>query len=185
MQILREIISGQAKKLSLFCCIFFISAQISTREYQVKAAFLFNFTQFVDWPESSFSGPQSPLVIGILGADPFGNYLHDLIAGEKINQHPLEIKHFSNADEIGHCHILFINVADKKSIQAVIEKLKGKAILTVGDAHRFSRFGGMIGLYPKDDKVNIEVNLDAVKEGNLTISSKLLKLSKIVSTDKK
>jgi len=163
----------------------FLSAQVSTSEYQVKAAFLFNFTQFVEWPESSFSNSQIPAVIGILGKDPFGNYLQDMIAGEAINHHPLLIKHFSSVEEVANCHIVFINISDKKTLQAIIDKLKGKTILTVSDASRFSKLGGMIQLSTRDDKVTIEINLNAIKAENLVVSSKLLKLSQIVSTDNK
>ncbi len=168
----------------LFSAVF-LSAQISNREYQIKAAFVFNFTQFVEWPATSFFNAQSPAVIGILGPDPFGNYLQDLITGEKMKQHPLVIKHFSNVEEVHNCHILYINSSDKKVIENIIEKLKGKNILTISDANRFSKLGGMVRLYTKNDKVNIEINLEAAKEEDLVVSSKLLKFSQIVTTDKK
>lgn len=169
----------------VLCFAFSVSAQTSNREYQVKAAFLFNFTHFVEWPANSFTSPQAPLTIGILGTDPFGNYLKDLVKSETIGQHPLTIKHFATIEEVSDCHILFINVSDKKSIPAVIETLKGKNILTVSDINRFAKSGGMIRLYTEDDKINIEINFEEVKAEGLTISSKLLKLSKIVKTDKK
>ena len=164
--------------------VFLLSAQVSTREYQIKAAFLFHFTQFVSWPDHCFQNAQSPAVIGILGTDPFGNYLQDVIAGETINHHPLTIRHFASVEEVTECQILFINVGDRKSIQTILEKLKGKSVLTVSDAAKFSKLGGMIGLYTRNDKVNIEINLEAAKEENFVMSSKLLKLSQIVTTDK-
>ncbi len=163
-----------------------VSAQISTtREYQIKAAFLFNFTQFVEWPSQSFSTPQSNAVIGILGPNPFGNYLEETITGESINKHPLVIRHFNSVDDIINCQVLFINIQDKGQLQTIIEKLKGKNILTISDANGFSKLGGMIRLYTKDDKINMQVNLEAAKAENLIISSKLLKLAEIVKTDKK
>jgi len=171
--------------LLVFCNIFFASAQIATREYQVKAAFLFNFTQFVEWPPQAFSTPQSPAVIGILGKDPFGTYLEETITGETINKHPLTIQHFTDVDEVTNCEILFINISDKNKLQLIIEKLKGKNILTVSDVNGFAKFGGMVRLYTKDDKINIQINLEATKEENLVISSKLLKLAEIIKTDKK
>lgn len=170
--------------LIIFFAVCFISAQVSVREYKIKAAFLFNFTHFVEWPANSFSTSQSPLVIGILGPNPFGNHLEELIAGESVEKHPLLIKHFSTTDEVDNCHILFINIKDKKTLLSTIEKLKGKNILTVSDVDQFSKLGGMIRLYTKDDKVNIEINLDATKEEDIVVSSKLLKLSEIVKTNK-
>ena len=167
------------------CAILFSSAQVSTREYQIKAAFIFNFTQFIQWPDNSFPSPQSPAVIGILGADPFGNYLQDMIAGESINKHPLVIKHFSSIEEVTNCTILFINASNKKDFSAILEKLKGKGILTVSDANKFAKLGGMIQLSTREDKVDIEINLEAIKAENLIVSSKLLKLSQIVATDTK
>ena len=185
MSILRKIISYRINALLVFCSLFFVSAQISTREYQVKAAFVFNFSQFVEWPAQTFSNPESRAIIGVLGKDPFGTYLEETIVGETINKHPLVIQHFNSVDEITNCQILYINLSDKKELHLIIEKLKGKNILTVSDANGFAKMGGMVRLYIKDDKINIQINHEAAKEENLVISSKLLKLAEIVKTDKK
>jgi len=88
-------------------------------------------------------------------------------------------------DEITNCHILFINISDKNKLKAILEKLKGKNILTISDANGFAKLGGIARLYTKDDKINIQINLEAAKEENIIISSKLLKLAEIVQTDKK
>jgi hypothetical protein len=185
MPFLKKIAHSRLIILLVFCDVFFASAQTSTREYQVKAAFLFNFTQFVEWPAQCFSNPESKAIIGVLGKDPFGTYLEETIAGETINKHPLVIQRFNTVDEITNCHILFINISDKNKLKAILEKLKGKNILTVSDANGFAKLGGMVRLYTKDDKINIQVNLEAAKEENLIISSKLLKLAEIIITDKK
>ena len=185
MQILKKIVSRQINFLLILYAVFFISAQIdAAREYQIKATFLFNFTQFVEWPAESFSSPQSPAVIGILGKDPFGQYLEQAITGESLNKHPLIIKRFNSVEEINNCHILFIGPGKNKT-EDVLQKLKGKSILTVSDAGSFTKLGGMIRLYTKNDKINIQINLEAAKAENLAISSKLLKLAEIVKTDKK
>jgi hypothetical protein len=185
MPFLKKITYIRFSFLLVFCNVFFVSGQIATREYQVKAAFVFNFTQFVEWPTQSFANPETRAVIGILGKDPFGTYLDETITGESLNKHSLTIQHFKDADEITNCQILFINLSDKNELKAILEKLKGKNILTVSDANGFTKLGGMVRLYIKDDKINIQINLDAVKEENLVISSKLLKLAEIVKTDKK
>jgi len=150
-----------------------------SREYQLKAVFLFNFTQFVEWPSQSFSSEEAPMVIGILGKDPFGSYLEETIAGEKINGHPLVIRRFETIDDIGACQILFINPADKSKTRSVIEELKGRNILTVSDAPEFLQQGGMIRFFTKRDKINLQVNLEATKSAELVISSKLLRLVEI------
>ncbi|HKC68067.1 MAG TPA: YfiR family protein [Bacteroidia bacterium] len=162
-----------------------MSAQIATREYQVKAAFVFNFTQFVEWSSQSFTTPQTSAVIGILGKDPFGNYLQETITGETINKHPLVIQHFNSVDDVNNCQVLFINISDKNQLRAILQKLKGKNILTISDVNGFAKMGGIVRLYTKDDKINIQINLEAAKEENLLISSKLLKLAEIVTTEKK
>ena len=185
MPFLKKIAYNRLIILLVFCNVFFASAQISTREYQVKAAFLFNFSQFVEWSAQTFSNPEARAVIGILGKDPFGTYLEETIVGETINKHPLVIQHFNAVDEITNCQILFINISDKTKLKAILEKVKGKNILTVSDVNGFAKLGGMVRLYTKDDKINIQINLEAAKEENLIISSKLLKLAEIVNTDKK
>jgi hypothetical protein len=149
------------------------------REYQLKAVFLYNFTQFVEWPTNSFTSDQSPMIIGILGTDPFGSYLEETIAGEKINGHPLRIQHYNTVEEIGACQVLFINVADKVKREQIIAKLKGRNILTVSDSPDFLLQGGMIRFFTRQDKIKLQVNLEEAKTANLVISSKLLRLVEI------
>lgn len=150
-----------------------------TREYQLKAVFLYNFTQFVEWPTNSFTSDQSPMIIGILGADPFGSYLEETIAGEKINGHPLRVQHYNTVEEIGVCQVLFINVADKTKREQIISKLKGRNILTVSDSPDFLLQGGMIRFFTRQDKIKLQVNLEEAKTASLVISSKLLRLVEI------
>ena len=160
-----------------------ILAQTSnSREYQIKATFLFNFTQFVEWPTNAFSEDQAPLVIGILGEDPFGMYLDQTIVGEKINNHPLIIQRYRNAEEVKICHILFINVSKINHLDQVLASLKGRNILTVSDANSFARKGGVIRFFTEDNKMRLQINLEAAKAANLTISSKLLRLADIIAT---
>jgi hypothetical protein len=151
----------------------------TSREYQLKAAFLYNFTQFVEWPEGSLP-ENTPFVIGILGNDPFGNYLDELVNGESVNGHPLIVQRFASIDEIKTCHILFINVSDKGKLQEILKSLKSQNVLTVGDATHFSRNGGIVRFYTEDNKTRIHINLEAAKQAELTISTKLLRLAGIV-----
>jgi hypothetical protein len=164
----------------LFClAVSFASAQDKTAgEYQVKAVFLYNFTQFIDWPVSSFSSPSDPFVIGIIGEDPFGPYLEETIEGEKIGTHPIIIKHFAHTREI-NCHMLYINSTDEDWLEKIISSVSQKKILTVGDAPGFTRLGGIIRFYTRDDKIKLQINLEQSKAAQLNISSKLLSVAKI------
>lgn len=150
-----------------------------SKEYQVKAVFLFNFTQFVEWPTDSFQDPTSPLVICIIGEDPFGSYLEKIIDGEKVAQHPLTIKHVSSIEEIKDSHILFINTTGNQ-MKEILSSVKGQHILTVSDANNFAKNGGVIRMYTEERKIKIRINLTAAKANQLTISSKLLRIADIV-----
>ena len=163
--------------------LFFLSAQApESREYQIEAAFLYNFSQFVEWPADAFPEAETPLVIGVLGDDPFGNYLVETVIGEKANGHPLTIQHYKNIEEIKICHILFINLSEANKQKETIEGLKGRSILTVSDVSGFLKQGGMIRFAKEDNKIRIRINPDAAKEANLVISSKLLRIAEIVES---
>lgn len=155
---------------------------ITSKEYQIKAVFLFNFTQFIEWPGTAFSEENAPFVIGILGDDPFGSYIDETIRGETLNGHPLVVKRFKTPDEVEVCHILFVNISDREDIKNAFEKIKSQPVLTVGDVANFAKQGGMIRFITENNKTRIRINLEAAKEADLTISSKLLKLAEIVET---
>jgi hypothetical protein len=153
-------------------------------EYQLKAVFLFNFAQFVDWPSGAFPEAQSPLVIGILGADPFDAYLDETVRGEKANARPLVIRRYRRAEDIGDCQVLFISRSEAGRLGPVLASLKGRSILTVGDMDGFAQRGGMIGLVTENNKIRLKINVDAAKAAALTISSKLLRPAEIVTSGK-
>jgi hypothetical protein len=146
-------------------------------EYQVKAAFLFNFSKFLEWPPSAMGQAGEPFVIGILGADPFGSSLDEIVAGEKILDHPLTVKRFAGTEELDRCHILFINMPGKTS--EAINALKGKSVLTVGDDNNFTRNGGIVRFFTENEMIHLEINIEAAKAANLIVSSKLLRIAKI------
>lgn len=149
-------------------------------EYQVKAVFLFNFTQFVEWPATAFSSANSPLIIGVLGEDPFGAFLDETVRGETVNQRSLQVQRYSRVEEINNCHVLFISNSEAARQQQILSKLKGKSILTVGESDGFSRNGGVIRFATIANKIRLRINLEAAKEAELTISSKLLRPAEIV-----
>jgi hypothetical protein len=151
-----------------------------SREYQIKAVFLFNFAQFVEWPAHAFPDAETPLVIGVLGRDPFGTYLEEIVRGEKINGHPLVIRRYNEVTEAKNCHILFINFTKTDDLKQAFAHLKSKSTLMVGDAPNFIQQGGMIRFFTENSKTRIQVNLETVKGAELAISSKLLRLADVV-----
>lgn len=148
-------------------------------EYKVKAVFLFHFAQFVEWPEGSFSNADDPLVIGVLGEDPFGQYLDEVVSGESIKGHPLLVKRFDRLEDIGACHILFVRAEGMGQLRTVLKELEPRAMLTVGDNPAFIRAGGMIRFFSEDSKIRLQINPEAARSSGLTISSKLLRLADI------
>ena len=179
MPILKKIKLDGFYALLCACGILLLSAQLPpSREYQVKAVFLFNFSQFVEWPDKAFSSDKAPLVIGVLGDDPFGHYLDDIVSGEKVNGHPLIIQRYHNIQEASTCHILFINKGEMDKTD--ITNLKGNNVLTVSDDPSFIQKGGMIRFFTSNNKIQFQINPEVAKAGGLTISSKLLRLAEIV-----
>jgi hypothetical protein len=152
------------------------------QEYQVKAVFLFNFAQFVEWPATAFAGPNAPLVIGVLGEDPFGSALDDTVRGEIINQRPLVVRRFQRIEEVDHCHILFVSRSESKRLETVVAALRGRTILTVGDTEGFALRGVMIRFITEKNRIRLRINLDAARAAALVISSQLLRPAEIVTT---
>lgn len=164
----------------------FLTAQTpASREYQIKAVFLFNFTQFIEWPASSFTNAEAPFVIGILGDNPFGPYLHEVVAGEKANGRPIVIQRYSSVTQIQSCHILFINQAEIGKLAQAKTILKDQSVLIVSDAPDFLKTGGIIRIYTRNNKTQLQINLVSAKAANLVISSKLLRIAEIFEANKK
>jgi hypothetical protein len=152
------------------------------QEYQIKAIFLFNFVQFVTWPATAFPGPHTPITIGILGNDPFGPFLEEAVRGEVIDGRSLTIKRFQVIGEVSDSQVLFVSKSEAGRLRQILAALQGTSILTVGEAEAFARQGGMINFIIVDNKVRYEINVEAAKRANLDISSKLLRLAKIVGS---
>ena len=150
-------------------------------EYQIKAVFLFNFAQFVDWPPSAFPDAQSPLVIGVLGRNPFEGALDEAVRGEKANGRPFLVQRFNRVEEIQACHILFVSRSEAGRLPAILNALQGRSILTVRDTDGFAEEGGMIRFVMEQNKVRFRINLDAAKAAGLTLSSKLLRPASVVT----
>lgn len=158
------------------------STAVSSAE--IKAAFLYNFATFSEWPSEAFSNSNSPFTIGILGDNPFGTVLNDIIRNETKEGHPLTVKYFNKIEDVKNCQILFVNMPKSDTQVQAITALKKQNVLTVSDTPDFVSKGGMIRFFIENNKLRFQVNLGAVKEGNIVISSKLLRLAEIYNDPK-
>lgn len=180
--------SGGPKRLRRFLlwvaiCVLFsenLPAQLF-KEYDLKALFLYNFTQFVEWPADAFASTNSPIIIGVLGPDHFGKSLDDLIQTETPSKRQLKVERSRKFSDLQNCHILFIDQSESANLDEIFRKCCGKPILTVSDMEGFSKRGGMIQFITdeKQKKIRLRINTASAKDAHLTISSKLLKLAEI------
>ncbi len=153
-------------------------------EYQVKAVFLFHFAQFAEWPATAFPTAKSPLVIGILGDDPFGGYLDELVKDEAVGGHKITVARYLAAEEAQGCHILFVSRSESSRLEKIVPALGRGAILTVSDADDFSSRGGMVRFVTESGKIRLRINAVAAKDRGLAISSKILRAATLVSEAK-
>jgi hypothetical protein len=148
-------------------------------EYKVKAAFLYNFAKFTEWPDRAFTGPAEPMSFCVMGDDPFGDAL-DSIKGKTVKEHKVVVKRMSGRSDAGSCHVLFISSSEDGRLEEIISALGQAPVLLVGDMNRFAQRGGMIKFLVENNRVSFEINAGAAKGAGLKISSQLLKLAKTV-----
>ena len=149
-------------------------------EYDLKAAFLFNFAKFIDWPGGSFPSPQTPFTICVLGRDPFGHALDDDLHGKMIRDQPLAVRRLKDKTEARSCQMVFVSSAESVHLTELLESLRGASVLLVGETSGFAAAGGTIELTVEDNRVRFTINVDAAGRAGLTFSSKLLALAKLV-----
>lgn len=149
-------------------------------EYPVKAAFLYHFVEFVEWPRSS-PLPPSTVTVGVLGRDPFGEVLDKAVLHKTAAGRTLTIRRFASLEELQPCEILFISTSEMARLPEILVRLQGAPVLTVGEADRFARHGGMIGFFFEDNRVRLEVNRAAAESAGLRVSSKLLAVARVVN----
>lgn len=155
-----------------------IAAGPASTEYEIKAAFLLHFSRFVEWPASAFAASNAPLFICVLGDDPFGSILEEIVRNEMLDSHPIAVgRYYQSADQVDRCHILFVGRVAKPLERRIFDQLHGKNILTVSDAAAFAPRGGVIGFVVVDGKIKLQVNRASAERAELRISSKLLRLA--------
>jgi hypothetical protein len=153
------------------------STERPAAEYEVKAAFLYNFAKFVAWPAGSGG---NEFVITILGEDPFGSALDEALAGKEVERRRVVVHRASRLEDLGRTQILFISDSERSRLPVVLKQVEGLGVLTVGEMDRFAEQGGVIHFRTEDRRVRLVVNTAAAERAGLRISSELLKLARIV-----
>ena len=149
-------------------------------EYQVKAAFIYNFAKFVEWPAEAFADRNAPLRVCVLGENPLGEELVRVVNGKKVQGRDLAVSGVSEPHAARSCHVLFVSASERGRTGQILETLRGASVLTVGESADFMRHGGIIRFVLEEGKVRFEVNLNASEKARVKISSKLLTLARTV-----
>jgi hypothetical protein len=149
-------------------------------EYKLKAAYLFNFTKFVDWPTNAFADAKAVMVIGVLGEDPFGNSLEEIVQNRTINGRSLAIQRVRRVEELKNCQLLFISRSEQSHLKSILAGLDGRPVLTVSDADDFLDNGGTISLVLDGRNIRFEINAGTAERAGLKIDAQLLSLAKTV-----
>ncbi len=170
-----------ALTLSSLICLPVHSHADGPREYQVKAAFLYHFATFVDWPSSTFQVTNGHFRLCIMVKDPFGENLDTALRAKKVDGHPLEIHRNPSTAKLKHCHLLYLTASQSSRLRTYRRHYGNANILTVGENDTFMQHGGIIKFFLDDQKVRFAINPDAINNTNLKVSSKLLRLAKISS----
>lgn len=157
-----------------------VAEEPSLTKYQVEAVFLFNFAKYVTWPAAAFTNAATPITIGVLGADPFGDNLPRAVEGKTISGRPFVIKHLAPNSELSGCQILFISDSEASRMGEILDRAGTLPILTVGEGEQFTRNGGIINFLLKNGNVRLRIDLTAAEKARLTISSRLLAVADVV-----
>jgi hypothetical protein len=146
-------------------------------EYQVKAAFLYNFAKFVEWPPEAFADPNEPLVVCVLGEDPFGRTLDDAVSGKKIEGRTLAIRRIADARQAKGCRMLFVSSSERKRVLSILASVSESGLLTVGESDSAASDGMIINFTLESGKVRFAINVAAAERERLRFSSRLLSLA--------
>lgn len=151
----------------------------ASREYDIKAVFLYNFVAFVEWPAAARPGPGAPIIIGILGRDPFGAVLDEVVAGEKLKGHPLEVRRYRTPEAALEAHILYISTSETWRLGEILRVLRSRPVLTVADVPQTALASEAIITFSTGNRVELRVNPAAAQQAGLSISSKLLRVATV------
>jgi hypothetical protein len=156
------------------------AAATPSREYEIKAAFLYNFTKFVEWPAASFPDATAPIVIGVLGDSPFAAALERVVHDRTVNGRAIAVRRVESLEELATAHVLFVASTEEARFGSLEPTIETSPILTVGESEFFASLGGVVTFVVQDDKVRFEVNASSADHAGLKISAQLLKLATTV-----
>jgi len=176
----RRLRSWATVVMAAFCCIYGRAAPTAS-EVQLKAAFIFHFTQFISWPAHTFEDPNAPFVIGIVGDEPIDEALTEMVRGERVDGHPLQVRRLSRPADAANCQIVYSSGDGEEKFRAA--RFHGEPVLTVGETEGFLQSGGMIEFITEHNHVKLRINLPAAKAASLQISSKLLRVAQVLSPE--
>lgn len=154
-----------------------VAPAAASKEDQIKAAFLYNFTKFVEWPAGRFANARSPIVIGVLASDPVAAELATLVKDRQVNGRAVVVTPVATLEELRSAHVVFVSTEEEAKLGNIAEAMNGAAVLTVGETERFTAQGGMIAFTREADKVRFAINLESSERAGLKISAQLLKLA--------
>jgi YfiR/HmsC-like len=179
--VLRRIVLGLAV-FSFFGVSFFAAcpacSQVIDREYTLKAAYLYKFATYIEWPERAFRDAESPFVIGILGPDMVGGDLRKIAAVKKIAGRRIEVTNYERLEEVDECHILFLpRGLEVERQQAAIKMLSGKNVLLVGEDADFLKHGGVVDFAIQENRIRIHISQPAYEREELEVSAQLLRIA--------
>ncbi len=156
-----------------------------TSEYAVKAAFLYNFAKFVEWPADAFRSPREPMVLCLLGEDPFGRELDRTVEGKTVLGRQLIVRRLAKPAGLEECRILFVSASEAPRLDQVLAAVGDRAVLTVGEDEAFSRAGGIISFVVRQSRVRFQIDRAAAARSGLSISSQLLEVAEAVTGDQR
>jgi|SRR5215831_16855580 len=171
-----------ALALSLAFCGF--AAQTPSREYETRAVFLLHFARFTEWPSDAFTNKEQPLVIGVLGANPFDAFLSETVSKETVQGRKVVVAYYKRVEETKFCHILYISQSEAQRLDGVVSVFKGKPVLTVSDIEGADERGVIVRFEKEHNRIKLAFNLQAMKNARLNVSSKLLKLVRFTDSKK-
>jgi hypothetical protein len=161
------------------------ASALINREYAIKAAFLYQFLNYIEWPIDSFAADASPFVIGVLGTNPFGTVLDQVAKDKKVDGRSIQIRSVSSARDVADCHILFVPNSVPKPLQnEILQAARDSPVLTVGESDDFVDRGGAARFFLEGNKVRFAFNTSVTARNKLAVSSKLLALAKVTSNNK-
>jgi hypothetical protein len=160
-----------------------VAGGATSRDFQIKAAFIHNFAQFTEWPSEAFDSAAAPLVVGVLGRDPFGETLDEAVSNESIKGHPFKVERYSKLEDIKKCHILYIGQSEAQNLDHILQVFERRPVLTVSDIEGSAVRGVIIRFLTERNKIRFRINLGTSRASGLVLSSKLLRAAEIVGPE--